>query len=85
MPLPTTLGQRRAPCVQIDIAYCVGDAKIIYPKCKTGVFPPSGFDARTAERSRVLPSAHMWLEHVYGYAGHEINCTNLFYTHKTTE
>lgn len=53
----------------VDIALCVGEAKIIYPKCKKGVFPPSGFDPQVAFRSMMLPRAHMYLEHVYGYAG----------------
>lgn len=53
----------------VDVAYLVGDAKVDYPKCTTGVFPPSGFDDRLAKRSLKLPRAHMWLEHVYGYAG----------------
>lgn len=34
-----------------------------------GVFPPSGFNERLAKRSMKLPRAHMFLEHVYGYAG----------------
>ncbi|KAG1659723.1 hypothetical protein FOA52_012263 [Chlamydomonas sp. UWO 241] len=67
-----------------DIAYCMGGAKILYPKCETGVFPPSDFDSRMAERSRMLPRAHMWLEHVYGYAGKDIQSGNLFFTHNTT-
>lgn len=53
----------------VDVAYLMGDAKVDYPKCTTGVFPPSGFDELLAKRSMKLPRAHMWLEHVYGYAG----------------
>lgn len=68
----------------MDVSYCMGGAKVIYPKCETGVFPPSNFDGRVAERSRMLPRAHMWLEHVYGYAGRGINSSNLFLTHNTT-
>ena len=57
-----------------------------YPaRCETGVFPPSDFDPRVAERSRMLPKAHMWLEHVYGYQGHDATCSNVFYTCNTTE
>ncbi|CAD7702032.1 unnamed protein product [Ostreobium quekettii] len=68
---------------EIDVSLCVGDAKIIYPKCKGGVFPPSGFDPRVAFRSATLPRAHMWLEHVYGYAGIRNLSNNLFYTHNS--
>ena len=53
----------------VDIAYLLGDAKVKCPKTRPGVFPPSGFDERLAERSQKLPRAHMWLEHVYGYSG----------------
>lgn len=53
----------------VDVAYLLGDAKVDYPKCTTSVFPPSGFDEQLAKRSMTLPRAHMWLEHVYGYAG----------------
>ncbi|MEW5318145.1 MAG: hypothetical protein WDW38_009391 [Sanguina aurantia] len=67
---------------EADIAFCVGDAKIEYRYCKSGVFPPSGFDPRVARRSMALPRAHMWLEHVYGYAGITNTANNLFYTHK---
>ena len=49
------------------------------------MFPPSDFDPRVAERSRMLPKAHMWLEHVYGYQGHDATCSNVFYTCNTTE
>ena len=58
--------------------------QVLYPKCEMGVFPPSGFDPRLADRSRVLPEAHMWLEHIYGYAGTDIQASNIFYTHNTT-
>ncbi len=48
------------------------------------MFPPSGFDARVADRSSCPPAAHMWLEHVYGYAGHDTLQSNVFYTKNTT-
>eukprot|EP00798_Chlamydomonas_sp_ICE-L_P017096 gene17096-23393_t len=70
---------------EADISYIEGGAKVIYPKCEGGVFPPNGFDRRLAERSRLAPSAHMWLEHVYGYAGMDVKATNIFYSHNTTE
>ncbi|GFH16041.1 WD_REPEATS_REGION domain-containing protein [Haematococcus lacustris] len=70
---------------ETDIAYVVGDAKIIYPKCEGGVLPPSHFDPRVAERSRLPPRAHMWLEHVYGYAGAASLDSNVWYTANTTE
>lgn len=54
---------------EVDIALCVGEAKVLYPKSKSGVFPPSGFDPQVAFRSMMAPRAHMYLEHVYGYAG----------------
>eukprot|EP00200_Dunaliella_tertiolecta_P007628 CAMPEP_0202381592 /NCGR_PEP_ID=MMETSP1127-20130417/37027_1 /ASSEMBLY_ACC=CAM_ASM_000462 /TAXON_ID=3047 /ORGANISM="Dunaliella tertiolecta, Strain CCMP1320" /LENGTH=1435 /DNA_ID=CAMNT_0048980603 /DNA_START=339 /DNA_END=4646 /DNA_ORIENTATION=+ len=69
----------------VEVAYCVGNAKIVYPKCAKGVFPPSGFDPRVADRSMMPPNAHMWLEHAYGYAGMDTLATNVFYTKNTTE
>lgn len=67
----------------VDVAFLVGDAKVDYPKSTMGVFPPSGFDDRLAKRSMKLPRAHMYLEHVYGYAGFNNLANNLFYTHNT--
>lgn len=29
----------------------------------------------------MLPKAHMWLDHVYGYAGMTNTANNLYYTH----
>eukprot|EP00210_Caulerpa_lentillifera_P000626 g605.t1 len=66
-----------------DIAMCNRVAKVMYPKCKNGIFPPSDFDSRTALRSAFLPRAQMWLEHVYGYAGSRNLANNVFYTHNT--
>jgi lipoxygenase homology domain-containing protein 1 len=54
-------------------------------QCKSGVFPPSGFDPRTAFRSAMLPKAHMWLEHVYGYAGISNLSNNVYYTHNCSQ
>lgn len=50
-----------------------------------GVVPPSHFEEEVAARSQKAPSAHMWLEHVYGYAGVDVNSSNLYFTHNTTE
>lgn len=54
-------------------------------KCAKGVFPPSNFDPRAADRSMMPPNAHMWLEHVYGYAGHDTLDSNVYYTKNTTK
>lgn len=70
---------------EMDISMCVGNAKIIYPKCKSGVFPPSGFDPQAARRSFFAPRAQLYLEHVFGYAGKDTHANNLFYTHNCTE
>jgi echinoderm microtubule-associated protein-like 5 len=67
----------------VDVAYLIGDAKVDYPKSTMSVFPPSGFDGRLAKRSMKLPRAHLYLEHVYGYAGFNNLANNLFYTHNT--
>lgn len=56
-----------------------------FVQCKSGVFPPSGFDSRVAVRSAFLPKPHMWLEHVYGYAGIKNLSNNIFYTHNSNE
>jgi echinoderm microtubule-associated protein-like 5 len=53
----------------VDVAFLIGDAKVDYPKSTMSVFPPRGFDDRLAQRSMKVPRAHMFLEHVYGYAG----------------
>ena len=55
------------------------DGKIIYPKCRSTVFPPSEFDPKNVVRSSKAPSATLELEHVYGYAGLENTAPNLFY------
>ena len=55
------------------------DGKIIYPKCRSTVFPPSEFDPRNVTRSSKAPSAELELEHCYGYAGLENTAPNLFY------
>lgn len=55
------------------------DGKIIYPKCRLGVFPPSEFEPEHVVRSSKAPSAELELEHVYGYAGVENTAPNLFY------
>lgn len=43
--------------------------KIKYPQCKKGVWPPSNWDPRAAERSAQLPDVRLKLEFVYGYDG----------------
>jgi microtubule-associated protein-like 5 len=65
-----------------DVAFLVRDAKVKYAKASSSVFPCSGFDERLALRSMALPRAHMYLEHVYGYAGSNI-ANNLYFTHNT--
>lgn len=67
--LNKSLGGKNGVENLVDVAYLIGDAKVDYPKSTMGVFPPSGFDERLAKRSMKLPRAHMYLEHVYGYAG----------------
>jgi len=54
--------------------------KILYPPCRTGVFPPSDWSPRLAERSGEKPGPGLKLEFVYGYAGLRNNASNLFYT-----
>lgn len=41
--------------------------KIKYPQCKSGVWPPSDWDPRLADRSSRLPEERLELEWVYGY------------------
>ncbi|GAX81084.1 hypothetical protein CEUSTIGMA_g8518.t1 [Chlamydomonas eustigma] len=54
--------------------------KIKYPQCKKGVWPPSNWDPRLAERSSELPDIRLQLEFVYGYDGMQATAPNLFYT-----
>jgi len=54
--------------------------KILYPPCRTGVFPPSDWSPHLAERSGEKPGPGLKLEFVYGYAGLRNNASNLFYT-----
>ncbi|GIL85815.1 hypothetical protein Vretimale_19546 [Volvox reticuliferus] len=54
--------------------------KILYPECKKGVWPPSNWDARLAERSAKLPDVRLALEFVHGYDGHLATAPNIFYT-----
>ncbi|GIL75046.1 hypothetical protein Vretifemale_4865, partial [Volvox reticuliferus] len=69
----------------VDIAMCLGNAKIEYRYCKAGVFPPGEFTAQMGRRSFKPPKGHLWLEHVYGYAGmlDYTRQSNIFYTHNT--
>lgn len=60
----------------------VADCKILYAKSKTGIFPPSEFDARVAFRSGKVPDAHLQLEHVHGYNGADALAPNLYYTYR---
>ena len=63
--------------------YPVTDAdfrkKIIYPKCRKGVYAPSDFDVQLADRSTMEPDAALELEHVYGYDGVTNNAPNVFF------
>lgn len=43
--------------------------KIKYPESKKGVFPPSDWNPKLADRSAQLPDAKLELEFVYGYDG----------------
>ncbi|KAK9820398.1 hypothetical protein WJX72_009942 [[Myrmecia] bisecta] len=84
--LDNTMRGRNGLADESDIAMAVADCKIMYPKCKNGVFPPSGFDPRVAHRSSRAPQATMYLEHVYGYAGITDAgignlANNIFYNH----
>jgi len=53
--------------------------KIKYPECKCGVFPPTDWAPRLAERSAALPDAQLALAFVHGYDGHASTSANLFY------
>ena len=55
------------------------DGKILYPKCRTTVFPPTEFDGRNVVRSGKAPDAELELDHVYGYAGLDNTAPNIFY------
>eukprot|EP00955_Chlamydomonas_euryale_P015406 164992-Chlamydomonas_euryale.AAC.6 len=46
--------------------------KIKYPECKKGVWPPSDWDPRVAERSATTPDVRLTLEFVYGYDGMQV-------------
>lgn len=43
--------------------------KIVYPECKKGVWPPSGWDPALGLRSSAVPDARLALEWVHGYDG----------------
>ncbi|CAG9465779.1 unnamed protein product [Pedinophyceae sp. YPF-701] len=64
---------------EADVALAMQGAKILYPKSRTGVFPPSGFETDEAFRSQKAPRATMFLEHAYGYAGRKALASNLWY------
>ena len=49
-------------------------------QCKKGVWPPSDWDPRTAERSAQRPDIRLKLEFVYGYDGMQATAPNIFYT-----
>ena len=53
--------------------------KILYPKCRNGVFPPNEFSPELVKRSTCAPEAELELEHAYGYAGSENTSSNVFY------
>lgn len=52
--------------------------KVIYPQCRTGVYPPTDFDPDSAKRAAKVPDARLELTFVYGYAGESL-ANNLFY------
>lgn len=52
--------------------------KVIYPQCRTGVYPPTDFDPEAARRAARLPDARLELTFVYGYSGENL-ANNLFY------
>eukprot|EP00879_Flechtneria_rotunda_P030506 GHRR01033144.1.p1 GENE.GHRR01033144.1~~GHRR01033144.1.p1 ORF type:complete len:307 (+),score=82.64 GHRR01033144.1:162-1082(+) len=52
--------------------------KIIYPECKSGVWPPSNWDPSLAARSSKLPEARLELDFVYGYDAHRATSNNLW-------
>mmetsp|Transcript_7472 Transcript_7472/g.24809 ORF Transcript_7472/g.24809 Transcript_7472/m.24809 type:complete len:915 (+) Transcript_7472:548-3292(+) len=54
--------------------------KILYPPCRKGVFPPTGWRAEHALRSAEPPDARLTLEFVYGYGGLSNLSNNLWYT-----
>uniref|UniRef100_A0A061QZA5 Echinoderm microtubule-associated 6 n=1 Tax=Tetraselmis sp. GSL018 TaxID=582737 RepID=A0A061QZA5_9CHLO len=58
------------------------DGEILYPQCRKGVYPPSNWDPRLAERSAELPDVELSLDFVYGYSGLYNTAPNLFYTGK---
>jgi microtubule-associated protein-like 6 len=43
--------------------------EILYPQCRKGVFAPTTWDPKLAERSATLPDVELSLEFVYGYNG----------------
>ncbi|KAK3278736.1 hypothetical protein CYMTET_13343 [Cymbomonas tetramitiformis] len=57
------------------------DGKILYPKARKGVCPPSDFNTELAVRSGKAPRASLHLEHAYGYFGDRTLTSNLFYNH----
>lgn len=79
---------RGAARVQADGLVCRGypvtDAdfrkKILYPRCRKGVYAPSDFDLELADRSTTEPDAALELEFVYGYDGVTNTAPNLFFT-----
>eukprot|EP00798_Chlamydomonas_sp_ICE-L_P018393 gene18393-24865_t len=53
--------------------------RIIYKPCRKPVYPPSNWDGTPAQRSNTKPGPGLKLEFVYGYAGHNTTCNNLFW------
>ena len=51
--------------------------KILYPECKSGVFPPSDWNPQLAKRSATKPDARLQLEFVYGFDGCATSCAAL--------
>mmetsp|Transcript_32689 Transcript_32689/g.92738 ORF Transcript_32689/g.92738 Transcript_32689/m.92738 type:complete len:986 (+) Transcript_32689:227-3184(+) len=72
--------QRRNPFKAGEKADFMGE--ILYPQCRKGVFAPSDWDPRQAERSATLPDVDLSLEFVYGYSGLLNTAPNLFYVNE---
>lgn len=63
----TLLDHKEQPPAPNPTALLAG--KILYPECKKGVWPPSDWNPKLAERSAQLPDTRLELEFVHGYDG----------------
>eukprot|EP00854_Cymbomonas_tetramitiformis_P014159 gene14159-16744_t len=55
------------------------NGKIVYPPCRTGVFPPTKWSSSLTTRSAKPPDARLQLDFVYGYNGTNNLTGNVFY------